>query len=179
MVTAQAVTAMPEASDQLFRKLGLDVNFRTCMSQNCIKLIPVSWLRRPSATKIQESSISISIIAWWTQTGRLLKSPFFKFSCNYLCSSHTTDSSETLYMKWLHREGKKNQLVPRNSIKRICTVPFSTHSFKFSWSSSSFNQIFLAAGRLYISQIISKVLLLSFDKFSISKTGNLPVLKLQ
>lgn len=39
MVTAQAVTATPEASDLLFRKLGLDVNFRTCMSQNCIMFI--------------------------------------------------------------------------------------------------------------------------------------------
>lgn len=116
MVTAQAVTAMPEASDQLFRKVGLDVNFRTCMSQNCIMFIPVSWLRRSSATKIQELGISISITVWWTRARRLLKSPFFKFSCNYLCSSHTTDSSETLYIKGLHRGKKKNNLC--------LTIPF-------------------------------------------------------
>lgn len=108
MVTAQAVTAMPETSDHLFRKLGLDVNFRTCMSQNCIMFIPVSWLRRSSATKIQELNIFMSIIVWWTRARRLLKSPFFKFSCNYHCTSHTTDSSETLYMKGLHGGGGTN-----------------------------------------------------------------------
>lgn len=170
---------MPETSDLLFRKLGLDVNFRTCMSQNCIMFIPVSWLRRSSATKIQELNIFMSVIVWITRERRLMKSPFFKLSCNYRCSSHSPDSSETLYMKGLHRGGKNQQLASHNFIKRICTIPFSTHSFKFSWSSSSFNQIFLAAGKLYNSQIVSKVLLLSLNKFSILKRGNLPVLKLQ
>lgn len=132
MVTTQAVTTMPETSDPLFRKVGLDVNFSTCMPQNSIIFIHINWLRRSSATKIQELNLFMPIIVWWTWARRLLKSPLFKFSCNYHCSSQTTDSSETIYVKGITQGKEKRQLESHNSIKRICTIPFSTHSFKFS-----------------------------------------------
>lgn len=58
----------------------------------------------------------------------MLKNYFFKFSYCH-CSSHTRGSSDSLYMKGIPR-GKT--IVIHSSIKRICTIPFSSLNFKFS-----------------------------------------------